>query len=114
MSVCFIIDIRKDFDMSAINNRTDKKSGKNTTLIITGAIVLVAVLLLAYLMLYTTPVETLELVKVIAVTDDGCVAETMDGYAVNIGDCNAKPDQYVNALVDQKTKERAALMNPTN
>jgi len=65
-------------------------------------------------MLYTAPVETLELVKVIAITDDGCVAETMDGYAVNIGDCNAKPGQHVNALVDQKTKERAALMNPTN
>jgi hypothetical protein len=38
----------------------------------------------------------------------------MDGYSVNIGDCNAKSGQYVNALVDQKTKERAALMNPTN
>jgi len=38
----------------------------------------------------------------------------MDGYAVNIGDCNAQPGQYVDALVDQKTKERAALMNPTN
>ena len=38
----------------------------------------------------------------------------MDGYAVNIGDCNAKPGQYVDALVDQKTKERAALMNPTS
>ncbi|MCH9657977.1 hypothetical protein K0U27_04655 [archaeon] len=65
-------------------------------------------------MLYTAPAETAELVKIIAVTDDGCVAETMDGYAVNIGDCNAKSGQYVNALVDQKTKERAALMNPTN
>ncbi len=100
--------------MSAINNRTDKKSSKNTTLIITGAIVLVAILLFTYLMFYTAPVETLELVKVIAITDDGCVAETMDGYAVNIGDCNAKSGQYVNALVDQKTKERASLMNPTN
>jgi hypothetical protein len=38
----------------------------------------------------------------------------MDGFAVNIGDCNAEPGKYVNALVDQKTKERAALMNPTN
>ena len=100
--------------MSAINNRTDKKSSKNTTWIIAGVITLVAVLLFTYLMLYTAPVDALELVKVIATTDDGCVAETMDGYAVNIGDCDAKPGQYVNALVDQKTKERAALMNPTN
>ena len=100
--------------MSAINNRSDKKSSKNTTFIITGVIALVAVLLFAYLMFYTAPVETMELVKIIAITDNGCVAETMDGYAVNIGDCNAKPGQYVDALVDQKTKERAALMNPTS
>ena len=100
--------------MSATNNRSDKKSGKNTTFIIAGVIVLGAVLLFAYLMFYTAPSETSELVKIIAVTDDGCVGETLDGYAVNIGNCDAKPGQYVNALVDQKTKERAALMNPTN
>ncbi len=100
--------------MSAINNRTDKKSGKNTTFVIAGVIVLVAVLLFAYLMFYTAPAETMELVKVIAVTENGCVAETLDGYAVSIGECNAQPGQYVDALVDQKTKERAALMNPTN
>jgi hypothetical protein len=100
--------------MSAINNRPDKKSGKNTTFVIMGVIALVAGILFAYLMFYTAPVETMELVKIIAVTDDGCIAETLDGYAVNIGDCNAKPGQYVDALVDQKTKERAALMNPTS
>jgi len=38
----------------------------------------------------------------------------MDGYSVNIGDCNGKPGQYVNTLIDQKTKERAALTNPIN
>ena len=100
--------------MSAINRQPSKKSGKNSTFIIVGVIVIGAVLLFAYLMFYTAPAETIELVKIIAVTNDGCVAETMDGYAVNIGDCNAKPGQYVDALVDQKTKERAALMNPTN
>ena len=101
--------------MSAINNSSHKKSGKNSTFIIAGVIAIGAGLLFAYLMFYTAPAETTELVKIIAVTDnDGCVAETMDGYAVNIGDCNAKPGQYVDALVDQKTKERAALMNPTN
>ena len=103
------------FYMSAIDNRSDKKSSKNTTFVIAGVIAIGAGLLFAYLMFYTAPAETMELVKVIAVTDnDGCVAETMDGYAVNIGECNAKPGQYVDALVDQKTKERAALMNPTN
>jgi len=59
-------------------------------------------------------VKAKELIKIIAVTNDGCIAETKYDYAVNIGDCNAKSDQYVNALVDQKTKKRAALMNPTN
>ncbi len=114
MSTRVITNLEESVCMSAINNRPDKKSGKNTTVIIAGAIALGAGLLFAYLMLYTSPVETTELVKIIAVTDEGCVAETMDGYAVNIGDCNAQSGQYVNALVDQKTKERAALMNPTN
>jgi len=99
--------------MSAVNRQPNKKSSKNTTFVIAGVIAIGAGLLFAYLMFYTAPTETMELVKIIAVTDDGCVAETMDGYAVNIGDCNAKPGQYVDALVDQKTKERAAAMNPT-
>ena len=99
--------------MSAINNRSGKKSSKNT-IIITGVIASCAGLLFAYLMFYTAPAETMELVKIIAVTNEGCIAETMDGYSVNIGDCNGKPGQFVDALVDQKTKERAALMNPTN
>ena len=100
--------------MSAVNNRSNKKSGKNTTLIIAGVIVLGAGLLFAYLMAYTAPAEKMEMVKIIAITNEGCIAETMDGFSVNIGDCNGEPDQYVNALVDQKIKERAALMNPTN
>ena len=100
--------------MTAVGGKSNKKSGKNSTFIIAGVIAIGAGLLFAYLMFYTAPAEEKELVKIIAVTDDGCVAETMDGYAVNIGDCNAKPGQYVDALVDQKTKERAALMNPTN
>jgi len=100
--------------MTAVGGKSNKKSGKNSTFIIAGVIAIGAGLLFAYLMFYTAPEETKELVKIIAVTNDGCVAETMDGYAVNIGDCNAKPGQYVDALVDQKTKERAALMNPTD
>jgi len=100
--------------MSAVNNRSDKKSGKNTTLIIAGVIVLGAGLLFAYLMFYTAPAEKIEMVKIIAITNDGCIAETMDGFSVNIGDCNGQPGQYVNALVDQKVKDRAAAMNPTS
>jgi hypothetical protein len=93
---------------------SNAKSSKNSIFIIAGVIALGAGLLFAYLMFYTAPAETMELVKIIAVTEDGCIGETMDGFAVNIGDCNSEPGQFVNALVDQKTKERAALMNPTN
>ena len=100
--------------MSGTNIKSNKKSSKNSTFIIAGVIALGAGLLFAYLMFYTSPENNMEMVKVIAVTEDGCIAETMDGYAVNIGECNAKPGQFVDALVDQKTKERAALMNPTN
>jgi len=100
--------------MSALGGKSNKKSSKNSTLIIGGVIAIGAGLLFAYLMFYTAPEENMEMVKIIAVTENGCIGETMDGFAVNIGDCNGKPGQYVNALVDQKTKERAALMNPTN
>ncbi|KAF6246060.1 hypothetical protein C6989_00110 [Nitrosopumilus sp. b2] len=65
-------------------------------------------------MFYVAPDENIELVKIIAITDNGCIAETLDGYAVNIGNCQGKSGDYVNALVDQKLKERAALMNPTS
>ena len=99
--------------MSAINRNSKKSSNKNFIYIGIG-IVVVAAALFAYLMWYVAPVENMELVKIVAVTADGCIGETFDGYAVNIGDCNAEPGQVINALVDQKTKERAALMNPTS
>ena len=72
-------------------------------------IILGAGLLFVYLMFYTAPAEVMEMVKIVAVTNDGCIAETMDGYAVNIGDCDAKPGQYVDALVDQKNKRTCSL-----
>ena len=101
--------------MSAINNRQSKKSsGMNSILLIGGGIAVTAVLLFAYLMFYTAPEENMEMVKVIAVTESGCIGETLDGYSVNIGDCQAEPGQYVEALVDQKAKDRAAAMNPTS
>ena len=99
--------------MSAIN-RNEKNSSRNSTITV-GAILGVGMLLLfAYLMWYVAPEESLERVKIIAITESGCVVETMDGYAVNVETCQGTPGQYVNVLVDQKIKERAALMNPTN
>lgn len=100
--------------MSAINRKSNRKSRGIFTLVLGGVIAVVAGLLFAYLMFYTAPEENMEVVKIIAVTENGCIAETLDGFSVNIGKCDAQPGQYVDALVDQKTKERAALMNPTN
>ena len=100
--------------MSAINRQSKKSSGKNSLFIVGGVIALGAVLLFAYLMWYVAPEENIELVKVIAVTESGCIAETLDGYSVNIGKCQAEPGQYIDAQVDQKAKERAAAMNPTS
>lgn len=100
--------------MSAINTKTSKKSGKNSTLIVGGIFAIIGGLLLTYLMFYTAPAENVELVKVVAVTESGCIAETLDGFSVNVGACDAQPGQYIDALVDQKVKDRAAAMNPTN
>ena len=98
--------------MSAINRSYNKKSSRNSTLIVSGIIAVVAGMLFVYLMFYTAPEENREMVKIVAVTEAGCIAETFDGFAVNIGDCDVQPGQYVDALVDQKTKDRAAAMNP--
>jgi hypothetical protein len=100
--------------MSAINRQPKKSSGKNSLFIVGGVIALGAVLLFAYLMWYVTPEQNIELVKVVAVTESGCIAETLDGYSVNIGKCQAEPGQYIDAQIDQKAKERAAAMNPTS
>jgi hypothetical protein len=100
--------------VSAINRQPKKSSDKRSLLIISGILAAIGISLFAYLMFYTEPQEIAERVKVIAVTDQGCIAETMDGFAVNIGECNAQQGDFVVALVDQKTKERAAAMNPTN
>ena len=91
-----------------------QKDSKKNLGIIAGIIVAVGISLFAYLMFYVSPAETMELVEVIAVTPEGCIAETRDGFSVNIGDCQAEPGQFVNAVVDQKVKERAAAMNPTS
>ena len=98
--------------MSA-TDRNQKNSSRNSTFIIAGVIAIGAVLLFAYLMWYVAPEENMERVKIIANTEAGCIAETIDGFAVNIGECQVEPGVYTVAKVDQKAKERAALMNPT-
>ena len=92
---------------------TTTKSNAKSILIVGGVIAVVAVSLFVYLMWYTSPDQIEERVKVIANTDDGCIVETLDGYAINVGPCDFEPDEYILAPIDQKLKERAALMNPT-
>ena len=82
-------------------------------LLIGGVIAVVAISLFAYLMFYTAPEQIEERVRVIANTDEGCIVETLDGYAINIGSCDFESEEYIIAPIDQKLKERAAAMNPT-
>ena len=100
--------------MSAFNSRQSKKSGMNSMILVGGIIAAGAIVLFAYLMFYTAPVENIERVTIIAVTEAGCIGETVDGFSVNIGECQAQPGDSVMAPVDQKAKERAAAMNPTS
>ena len=100
--------------MSSIKKQPSKDSDKKSLLIVSGILAAIGISLLAYLMFYTAPEEVMERVEIIAVTDSGCIAETIDGFAVNIGQCQAQEGDFIVAPVDQKTKERAAAMNPTN
>ncbi len=101
--------------MSAIKRQPSKSnssSSKKSLLVVGGVIAIASVMLFAYLMWYVAPDEYSERVMVIAVTEAGCIAETYDGFAVNIGECNVQQGEYVTAIIDKKVKERAAAMNP--
>jgi flagellar basal body-associated protein FliL len=100
--------------MSATNRQPKRSSEKKSILIVSGILAAVGLSLLAYMFFFTAPEEKTEWVKVIAITESGCIAETMDGFAVNIGPCQTQEGEMVIAVVDQKVKDRAAAMNPTN
>ena len=103
--------------MSAIKNQTNRSnssSSKKSIFLVGGVIAITALALFAYLMWYVSPDEYMERVEVIANTEAGCIAETFDGFAVNIGDCNMQQGEHVNAMIDKKLKDRAAAMNPAS
>ena len=112
--VCFNLVFNFLFVCLQLIDNQKKVKSKNSLLVVGGVIAVASVLLFAYLMWYVAPEENIERVKVVAVTAEGCIVETSDGYAVNIGSCNAQPDEYIVAPIDQKLKERAASMNPTS
>ncbi len=77
------------------------------------AIVGVTVSLFVYLTWYVSPDEVTEKVKIIANTADGCIAESYDGFSINIGPCDAKAGDIIVGTYDKKINDRAILMNPT-
>ena len=100
--------------MSAINPSKAKKSSNAKNFAIVGGILAaIGISLFAYLMWYVAPTEVMERVEIIAVTNGECVGQTMDGFPVNLGPCDAQPGDIIVAPVDQKVKERQEMMNPT-
>ena len=93
-------------------NKKSTSSNKSAIMVI-GIIAGIALVGVSYMMIFVEPEVIQEQVKVIAVTESGCIAETFDGFAVNIGQCNAEPGDIIMAPVDQKVKERAIAMNPS-
>jgi flagellar basal body-associated protein FliL len=103
--------------MGAIPERVSENkkstSSKKSLIIVVGIIAGIALVGVSYMTIFVEPDVIDEQVKVIAVTESGCIAETFDGFAVNIGQCNTQPGDVLMAPVDQKVKERAMAMNPS-
>ena len=97
------------------NSVTKKSDSEKKSLILVGAILGgIALVGVGYMLVFVEPEFIQERVTVIAITESGCIAETFDGYAVNIGKCNAQPGEFLIAPIDQKVKERQYAMNPTD
>ena len=103
----------KFLQINTIMLTSPQTSNKKSLVIICGILAAIGISLFAYLMWYVSPDVKIEQVKIISVTADGCIAETPDGFPVNIGSCDAEVGEFISAPIDQKTKERQALMNPT-
>lgn len=84
-----------------------------TTIQIFIIIMIAGTSLLGYLTWYVSPDNITEKVKVIANTGDGCIVETIDNFAINIGPCDAQYGEIIIATYDAKIKHRALLMNPS-
>ncbi|MEM3144230.1 MAG: hypothetical protein QXW91_06380 [Candidatus Nitrosotenuis sp.] len=90
------------------------QSAKKPMLIIGGIIAAIALALFGYLMWYVAPVEVTETVKLVAITDNGCVVETADGHAITVPSCVGHPGDMIIVKYDKNIKERALAMNPPN
>ena len=77
--------------MSRISPKPKKSSSTKNIGIVFGILAAIGISVLIYLMWYVSPEEVVEEIEIIAVTDDGCIGETMDGFPVNLGECDAQP-----------------------
>jgi len=87
---------------------------KNEKQIIAGgiaaAIIVMAVAVFPFWNLI--PNKVTETVKIVAIDESGCTAETHDGFDVKIGLCNAKPGDSINASFDGKIRDREKPFTP--
>jgi len=106
--------------MQEITQKEKKAPVLKFVLILAAATSVIVVLTLAPWNFVPTLVT--EDVSVIAVTDYGCVAESVTGYSVVVSDCNAKPGDVVSATFYVPAKElngfygrvqeKLAMVNP--
>jgi len=87
---------------------------KNEKQIIAGAIVAAIIVMAVVVFPFWNliPKEVTEKVKVVAVDDSGCTAETFDKFIVKIGQCNAKPGDNITASFDGKIRDREKPFTP--
>ena len=103
--------------MSAIPTKypdsAKSQSSKKSTFMVIGIIGAITAVGLFYMTWYVAPEQITEQVKIIAVTETGCIGETFDGFVVEISPCDAQSGDILMVPVDQKVKERALAMNPS-
>ncbi len=87
---------------------------KNEKQIIAGAIAAAVVVMAVAVFPFWNLIPNMvtERVKVVAVDQSGCTAETTDHFIVNIGTCNAKPGEYINGTFDSKVRDRQKPFTP--
>ena len=64
----------------SISAKPKNSSNTKNLIIVAGILAAMGISLFAYLMWYVSPAEVLERVKIISVSENGCVGETMDGF----------------------------------
>ena len=100
--------------MGAIPEKTNESkkigSGKKSLVMIGAILGGIGIIGLLFMTVFTAPEIVEEVVEVIAVTENGCIVETADRFAVNIGHCDAQPGDVIMAPIDQKAKERTMAM----